>query len=172
MRGVKMKIPRKISDLFGAMSAVLMAAIWVLMTAEVIARNIFESPILGASEIAIYLYVSAAYFGFSYTQKHKGHIVVELLYDRFGEKAKRINEFIVYLISDVLFICFSICMWNAFVASFKIREIYLSAMKMPVYVLRFAIALGLTAMVIQLLIDTYDSFIGILHNNGTKEVQK
>lgn len=39
--------------------------------AELVARNVFHSPILGVSEIAIYLYVTAAYFGFSYTQKEK-----------------------------------------------------------------------------------------------------
>lgn len=152
-----MKLLRKIPDLFGLLSAVLIAVIWVLMTAEVVARNVFSSPILGVSEIAIYLYVTAAYFGFSYTQKEKGHISVELLYDKLGERAKRIVNVIAYLLCDALFVCFTGCIWKAFFQSWTIKEIQLSAMKMPVYVLKFTIALGVTVMLLQMIIDTVEA---------------
>jgi len=161
-----MKVLRKVPEVFGVLSAVLMAVIWLLMMSEVVARNIFKSPILGASEIAIYLYVTAAYFGFSYTQKEKGHICVELLYDRLGLKAKRVVDVIAFLLSDVLFVCFTVCIWKAFAASWAIKEIQLSAMKMPVYVLKFTIAVGITMMLLQLLIDTADAVKAALDRDG------
>ena len=156
-----MKLLRKVPDFFGLLSALLIALIWIIMTAELVARNVFHSPILGVSEIAIYLYVTAAYFGFSYTQKEKGHICVELLYDRLGQQT--------------LFLCFAVCIWRAFGESWAIKEIQLSAMKMPVYVLKFTIALGITAMLLQLILDTVDAVklaLGQGGNNGLMEEEK
>ena len=106
-----MKILRKIPDVFGGLSAVLMVGIWVMMTAELVARNIFSSPILGVSEIAVYLYVTAAYFGFSFTQKEKGHICVDLLYDRLGERAKQIVSVISYALCEGRFAGSSVWVW-------------------------------------------------------------
>ena len=70
-----MKLLRKVPDFFGLLSALLIALIWIIMTAELVARNVFHSPILGVSEISIYLYLTAAYFGFSYTQMEKDTFV-------------------------------------------------------------------------------------------------
>jgi len=152
-----MKLLRKVSDVFGVLSAILMVLIWLLMTAEVAARNIFKSPILGASEIAVYLYVTAAYFGFSYAQKEKAHICVDILHDRLGDKAWRVMRLIALVFCDLLFACFAYCIWKAFAASWSIREIQLSAMKMPVYVLKFTISVGVTVMLLQLVLDTVDA---------------
>lgn len=152
-----MKILRKIPDVFGFVSAVLMAAIWALMMAEVLARNVFDSPILGASEIAIYLYVTAAYWGFSYTQKEKGHICVELLYDRLGAQAKRVVDAVAYVLGDILFAFFTFFTWKMFANSWAVKEIQLTAMKMPVYILKLAVAIGVTVMLVQLIIDTVDA---------------
>lgn len=167
-----MKILRKIPDVFGFTSAVLMAAIWALMMAEVLARNVFKSPILGASEIAVYLYVTAAYFGFSYTQKEKGHICVELLYDRLGLRAKKVMDAIAFVLCDVLFACFTCFTWKMFASSWAIKEIQLSAMKMPVYVLKLAVAVAITVMLVQLLIDTVDAVKAVAGQTPSEEGNK
>lgn len=157
-----MKLLRKIPNCFGLLSGVLIAVIWLLMTAELVARNIFDAPILGVSEITVYLYVTAAYFGFSYTQKEKGHICVELLYDRLSPQSKRVMNVVACLLSSVLFVCFSVCTWRAFAESWAIKEIQLSAMKMPVYVLKFTIAVGVTVMLVQMLLDMMDAVNAVL----------
>ena len=157
-----MKVWNKISDFAGVTAGILIVAMWLLMTAEVVARNVFHSPILGASEIAIYLYVSAVYFGFSYAQKAGAHIRVELLYEKLGEGAKKIDDIIVSFVCVVLFLCFSIFLWNAFIESFRIREIYLSAMKMPVYLLRFMISTGATLILIQVTVELICAVRGLV----------
>ncbi len=166
-----MKILRRIPDVFGFVSAVLMAAIWALMMAEVMARNIFESPILGASEIAIYLYVTAAYWGFSYTQKEKGHICVELLYDRLGAQAKRVVDVISCVLGDILLVFFTFFTWKMFTNSWAVKEIQLTAMKMPVYLLKFAVAVGVTIMLVQLIIDTVDAVKAAAGHAGEEEFE-
>lgn len=48
-------------------------------------------------------------------------------------------------------------------------------MKMPVYVLKFTIALGITAMLLQLILDTVDAVklaLGQGGNNGLMEEEK
>lgn len=147
-----------ISDISGAISGIFIAIILMIMCCEVFARKLFSSPILGSGEICTYLYVAASYMGLCYTQKYKGHIAVELLYDRVGEKAKFIMDVMSYLISDVMFAFFTIFTWKAFFNSYSIKETFLAAMEMPVYVLKFMIALGITIMFFQLLFDTIELF--------------
>ena len=97
------------------------------------------------------------------------------LYDRLGQQTRRVVDVIAYLLCDALFLCFAVCIWRAFGESWAIKEIQLSAMKMPVYVLKFTIALGITAMLLQLILDTVDAVklaLGQGGNNGLMEEEK
>lgn len=153
-----MSILKKISNASGFFAGVLIAIVWILMIAEVFMRNVFNSPILGCSEICVFLYVSAAYFGWSYTQRDKGHITVDLLYTNLKPAGKLLLDRIAIIVNTLLFIAFTYCSWKSFAISFAKREIYLAAMSMPVYVLRFAIALGVTLMLLQLISDVIEMF--------------
>ena len=66
---------------------------------------------------------------------------------------------LVAVICVAIFAIFTVCAWKAFAASFAIREIYLSAIRMPVYVLKFAVALGVTMMLFQLVIDLIEQIL-------------
>ncbi len=153
-----LKVFKKISQVSGCVSGVFIAVVAVLMIAEVLLRNMFSQPIRGVSEICIFLYVAASYFGFSYAQQHKSHITVDLLYSRMKPEIQLVMNRAAYVINVILFACFSYCNWKAFLESFAKREIYLAAIRMPVYVLRFAIALGATIMLLQLLVDMIELF--------------
>lgn len=152
-----MKVIKKISTISGYASGVFIALIWALMIAEVIMRNIFHHPILGCSEICVFMYVSASYFGFSFTQIYKGHITVDLLYTNLKPAGQRALDIISLVLESILFVAFTYCSWKSFATSFAAREIYLAAMRMPVYVLRFAIALGVTIMALQVIADTVET---------------
>ncbi len=150
---------KKIPAVFCWISGILLCGIFALMVAEVVMRNGFHSPIVGVSEICIYMNISAMYFGISYTQQLRGHIAVDLVYDRLSERGKRVLDTLVAVICVAIFAIFTVCAWKAFAASFAIREIYLSAIRMPVYVLKFAVALGVTMMLFQLVIDLIEQIL-------------
>ena len=152
-----MKVIKKISTISGYASGVLIALIWALMIAEVIMRNIFHHPILGCSEICVCMAVSASSFGCSFTQIYKGHITVDLLYTNLKPAGQRALVIISLVLESILFVAFTYCSWKSFATSFAAREIYLAAMRMPVYVLRFAIALGVTIMALQVIADTVET---------------
>ena len=99
-----MKVIKKISTISGYASGVLIALIWALMIAEVIMRNIFHHPILGCSEICVFMYVSASYFGFSFTQIYKGHITVDLLYTNLKPAGQRALDIISLVLESILFL--------------------------------------------------------------------
>lgn len=153
-----MKLISKIINISGVLSGILISVITIALILEVIMRNGFNSPITGVNEICVFMYISAVYFGFSYTQKHRGHITVDLVYDRLGDKAKVVIDRVVYVICTALFVLFSGCNWQRFVESYVKKELYYGGKTMPVYVLRFAIAVGGTLMAIQLLMDTINMF--------------
>lgn len=112
-----MKVIKKISTISGYASGVLIALIWALMIAEVIMRNIFHHPILGCSEICVFMYVSASYFGFSFTQIYKGHITVDLLYTNLKPAGQRALDIISLVLESILFVAFTYCSWKSFATS-------------------------------------------------------
>lgn len=160
---------KKIVKVSGLISGIFIAAVCVLMILEVIMRNVFNSPIRGVSEICIFLYVAASYLGFSYAQQYRSHITVDLLYSRMKAEVQLIMDRVAYIINVILFAVFSYYNWGAFADSFAKREIYLAAIRMPVYVLRFAIALGATFMLLQLIVDTIESFKSKGNTSGNLE---
>lgn len=153
-----MKLLNKITACSAWISGILIGLITVLMITEVLMRNAFNSPILGCSEFCIFMYVSAVYFGFCYTQRKKGHITVDLLYDTLKPAAKRFCDRLVGILDAVLFGIFAGCNWKSFGLSWAKKEIYRGGRNMPVYVLKFAIALGGTLLFLQLVADLIVAF--------------
>lgn len=153
-----MKIMKRITDTSAWISGILIACITVLMIVEVIMRNAFNSPILGCSEFCIFMYVSAVYFGFCYTQQKKGHITVDLLYDTLKPGGKKFCDSLSGVLSTALFAFFAGCNWKNFLISFAKREIYRGGRNMPIYILKLAIAIGGTLLFLQFVLDMITTF--------------
>jgi TRAP-type C4-dicarboxylate transport system permease small subunit len=71
-----------------------------------------------------------------------------------NQKVRRVLEWVGYCIGVVLFLGFSVFTWKAALGSLWMRETYLSAFLLPVYPLKIAIAVGMTMLFLQLVVDT------------------
>lgn len=89
-------------------------AIMALMTVDVIGRYFFKHPIVGSDEIVGVLLICLAACGFSYTQRLKQHIRVDLLTSHLPVKARLALDLITNLIA--LLVVFGIT-WQMFVAA-------------------------------------------------------
>ncbi|HUT70900.1 MAG TPA: TRAP transporter small permease [Desulfatiglandales bacterium] len=75
----------------------------VLITADVVARYLFNHPIMSSYELVMFLMGIAVFTTLSYTATEKGHVRIELLASRLSERMRKILDIIMSILSAGLF---------------------------------------------------------------------
>jgi len=140
----------KISMVLGGIS---LLALMLLATGNVVLR-VFHMPFSGAYEIVSFLGAVVIAFALGYTQKHKDHIVVTILTEKYPRKLQRI---IGGFAEFVIMIFFGIVAWQVYVWGMKIYESHevSETLKMAFYPFVFAVAAGFTLL-------SFSAFVGFL----------
>jgi TRAP-type C4-dicarboxylate transport system permease small subunit len=100
-----------VSRFFNYAGVSLLLAMMVLTTADVLLRYLFNAPIEGVYE-AIELMMAVVFcYGIAYTQRQRGHVSVNLITLRLGEKKRAIVKIFVSAISLALFVLVT---WQSF----------------------------------------------------------
>src|SRR3989304_4130225 len=73
-------------------AVIILAAMMFLMTADVILRYIFGSPLPGAYELLQFMMSIVIPFGIAYCAHEKGHITVDVLFVFLPAKGQRILD--------------------------------------------------------------------------------
>jgi TRAP-type C4-dicarboxylate transport system permease small subunit len=91
-------IVRKINTVCGLASEGLVFCLMLMVTAEIIGRHVFGTPIPGQVEMATLSLIVILYLGLSYTQMEGGHIRVDVLISRTkGRKRELLEAFAQFL---------------------------------------------------------------------------
>lgn len=95
----------------GKTSSYLIFVFMMLMVYEVIARYFFSSPTIWVHEVCGFLF--AAYVGLTggWVLLEKGHVAVDIIYQYFPLKLKKIADI---LVSIVALFMFSILLWQGY----------------------------------------------------------
>lgn len=99
--------------------SVAVLSLMSLATGNVVLRFFFNTPYRGAYEVVGFLGAIVIAFALGYTQKRKGHIVVDILTERFPKRINRILDAINYFITMIFF---AIVSWQIFVWGIKIAK--------------------------------------------------
>lgn len=97
---------------------VALIALMLLATGNVILR-IFQLPFSGAYEILSFLGAIVTASALGYTQRAKGHIVVDILSERYPGMVKRLVNAVSYFIISVFF---AVITWQIFLWGMQISE--------------------------------------------------
>jgi TRAP-type C4-dicarboxylate transport system permease small subunit len=93
-------------------------ALMLLATGNVILR-IFQIPFSGAYEILSFMGAVVTASALGYTQREKGHIVVDILSEKYPKKVKQMVNALSYF---VITLFFAIITWQIFQWGMKISE--------------------------------------------------
>ena len=69
-----------------------------VLTYEVIARYIFQSPTIWAFDMAIFMFGYCGLLSGAYVLKHREHINVDLVYERFSDRGRAIADVLTGLL--------------------------------------------------------------------------
>ncbi|WP_413692372.1 TRAP transporter small permease subunit [Psychromonas sp. KJ10-2] len=78
----------RFSDIVGKIAATLMILLLANVFYDVVARYFFKSSSIGLQELEWHLFASMFLLGIAYTLKEEGHVRVDIIYERLGEKGK------------------------------------------------------------------------------------
>ncbi|MBM4763356.1 TRAP transporter small permease [Bacillus sp. B15-48] len=99
----------RFDNFFGFISAAFLFIMMIWIFVDVVLRSIFNSPIIGTLELTgEYLLPIIIFFAISYTQKHKGHVNVDLLEQKFPEKVKIITRLVCYICALAMYVLLGI----------------------------------------------------------------
>ena len=113
------KIETFLNKILMVIGSVAVLSLMALATANVVLRFFFNAPYRGAYEVVGFLGAIVFAFALGYTQKRKGHIVVDILTDRFSKRVNRVLDGISYFVTTLFF---AVVSWQIFVWGMKIAR--------------------------------------------------
>jgi TRAP-type C4-dicarboxylate transport system permease small subunit len=119
---------------------------------DVLLRYVFNSPVPGATELIEFMMGIVVTFSVAYTAYKKSHISVDMVIERFPERAKKMIGCVTSFLTLVLFVL--IC-WQTVFLIFEDYESNLESavLYLPVYPFTAAVAVGLLILCVVVLGD-------------------
>ena len=151
----------------GVMTVLMM----IHVTADVIGRTVFHSPIVGTVEIVSAYHMAAlAFLPLALITKERGHIIVELFTDWMGFRSKKRLDAIVAIVT---FVYVSVFTWKAVeiaIEKTEIREAKEAGIGfVQIWPSRWLVPIGFGLMAIYILIYIFRDFAAARHGGGGKD---
>ncbi len=133
------------TDIVTSATAFVAGAVLILLmlltTADVAGRYFFNSPINGVFDLTHFAVSIMVYLGLAYCGFRGAHVVIELLYDKLPEGARRVLNRAINLVGCGLF---GLISWRTWVQSIDVRDMGEASqmMEIPLYPLYYVVAFG------------------------------
>lgn len=148
----------RVNKWVGRVAGLLILAVVAIILREVIARSLFSAPSLWADESMTYLAGIAYVIGGGYALLYRGHVAVDMVYERFGYVGRRVCDIIAFLLFSAY--CFTLIWygWDLATASFAQHETTGTLWDPPVWPVKFAIPLAGLLLFLQGLANLVQNF--------------
>jgi len=133
----------------------------LLTIADVFLRKVFSQSILGTVEVTEFMMVILLFFAVTQTEILDGHVRVDLIMSRFGERTQTLVDTITQL---VCFLLFGLFTWSTLVYAGKMRasgEVS-QDLWLPVYPFIYVVALGCALLALSLLIKSFMAYMRMI----------
>lgn len=135
---------------------VILSAMMLLVTGDVLGRYLFNRPIHGTTEVTEFMMVGLLYFTLAHTQALKAHIRVDMLVSLFSPRARLICEVITYLLG---FILFALITWQSLasaIQAWKIGETTFGLILFPLFPAKVLVPIGCFIVCLRLILDFFN----------------
>lgn len=140
----------RLSDLGMIVSMVTLVIIMVLVTVDVILRNLFSNSITGTVEISELLQGVVVFLGMAATLKSGHHIAADFLVERLSIRSQAMIDLVTGLISLSVMSVMAFALWQAATGPGAAHEVT-SLLEIPTQPFWMVAALGVALMCMELL---------------------
>lgn len=142
----------------GVAGVIVMVAV---TCADVLGAKLFLLPVPGSTEIVELAQVATIVFAVATTQRHKGHISVEMFYAKMRPSRQALVRAVTSCLGLILFFILvyqSIQLGNGFLEANEVT----ATVQIPLYPFAYAFGLALLPVVFLLMIDLVDAMKALL----------
>ena len=143
----------KIIKYSGYLASGLFISIGFIISYEVISRYVFNAPTIWVNEISRFLQIWATYLALTYSFHKKDFIRITVLYDKIGDRGKKILDFI----STIFIIFFSVFVvyygWLIAYDSLEVGRTSSTILDLPSFITELAIPLCFGFLLLRVLIE-------------------
>lgn len=135
------------------LAAILLTAMMLLVSGDVIGRYLFNAPIHGTTEITEFLMIGLFYFTLGRAQALRTHIRVEFLFLSLSPRGKLICDICSHALG---FFIFALIAWQTLMAAvqaWKIGETTFGVILFPLFPAKILVPLGSLLFCLRLLKD-------------------
>ena len=150
-----------ISKIVNRIASGVLFCMMLLTIADVFLRKVFSQSILGTVEVTEFMMVILLFFALAQTEVLNGHVRVDLIMSRFGERTQTLVDTITQL---VCFLLFGLFTWSTLVYAAKMRasgEVS-QDLWLPVYPFIYVVALGCALLALSLLIKSFMAYMRMI----------
>jgi len=150
---------RVIIKILVAIAASVLSAMMFLIMTDVVLRYVFNSPLSGSYEIIEYMMAILIAFAVVYCAHQQGHVSVDILFDHLPKNFQAILRCLTTL---VVFILFLLIAWQnvLYIKETYDQKLTSTILYIPTFPFVAAVALGLLALCMVLLVDFLNALIG------------
>lgn len=134
------------------LSSLTLVAMATMITLDVVLRYVFSAPLPASVEISQLMQPYVVLLPMAYTLAVGQHVKVTVLTVRLPPRLRSALEVFVYIIDAVFFACIAVYAWQEFYVSYSVDEIMLAAIRLPWWVGKFALPLGMLGLIFQALV--------------------
>ncbi|MBW1675219.1 MAG: TRAP transporter small permease [Deltaproteobacteria bacterium] len=148
----------RISKAMNRIASGVLFFMMLLTIADVFLRKVFSQSILGTVEVTEFMMVILLFFAVTQTEILDGHVKVDLIMSRFGERTQAMTDMITQF---VCFLLFGLFTWSTLVYAAKMRasgEVS-QDLWLPVYPFIYVVALGCALLALSLLIKSFMAYM-------------
>jgi TRAP-type C4-dicarboxylate transport system permease small subunit len=137
--------------------SILLIAMMLLVTVDVLGRFLFGKPVQGTTEITEFMMVALLYFSLAHTQALKGHINVDIFLSYFTRRARLVFDLIISLLGFGLF---ALIGWQGILAAVKawtFWETTFGVIPFPLFPAKVLVPFGSFLLCLRYLLDIRDT---------------
>lgn len=158
------RIFSKFLEILNSIAALIVAAIMLIITADVIARTVFNSPFQGVSEVVANSIIILCFLEISYALMKGSLVRTSLVYDKVPTRAKCVIDFIAALLGVVVFVLLIKGSWPNFLNAVAINDSEVAgSVRIPTTPGRFSVIFGSAVMVLEFIFIAIKSLIRFKH---------
>ena len=134
----------------GEITSILILPMLGVVVYEVFMRYAFNAPTIWGFELTIFLYGIHFILGYAYTDCLDGHVRVDVLTMRMGEKSKaRLNVLTLLVIFFPFMTCLTFWSWKFALISAVAKELNSTSWSPPIYPIKILMSIGFTLLLFQ-----------------------
>ena len=143
----------KIVQYSGYLASALFIAIGFIVSYEVIARYVFNSPTIWVNEVSRFLQIWATYLALTYSFHKKDFIRITVIYDKLNESGKKVLDFISFIFI-LIFSSFVVYYgWLIAYDSLKVGRTSSTILDVPSFLTELAIPLCFAFLVLRVILE-------------------